>query len=110
MAYTYELPNMSGGFDNLLVGISSSVPAFVPMFLFTIYGIITIGGMIAQKNRTGFADVPMWSTIGSMAILLIALSMTTVAGMIEPTYIVIVVLMTIMSGVWLFLNQNRNEV
>jgi len=110
MAYTYELPNVTGGFDSALVDIVSTVPAFIPMLLLTIYCVVMIGGMIAQRTRTGTSDLPLWSTLGALSTLMVALPITTIVGIIQPTYLVVIVLITIMSGVWLFLNQNRNEV
>jgi len=110
MVYTYNLPNTTGGFDTTIIGIAQIVPPFIPLFLLSVYAIVTFGGSIAQKSRTGFADVPLWSTIGGLATLLVTLPMTLTIGLIEPVYLIIVVLVTIMSGVWLFLNQNRNEV
>jgi hypothetical protein len=110
MAYTYELPNMSEGMDSALVGISTSVPIFVPMFLLFVYAVIMIGGSIQQRNRTGYSDIPLWSTIGFIGTLMVALPMTLVAGVINSTYLVIIVILTILSGMWLFLDNNRNEV
>lgn len=105
MAYTYELPNITGGLDSGIAGIVSTVPIFIPMFLFSIYCIILFGGIISQKSRTGTADIPMWSTLASLGTLLLALPMTIIPNIIEPITLIIIILITIISGVWLFLNE-----
>jgi len=111
MAYTYELPNITGGgFDSGITGIVSIIPEFIPIFLFSIYLTVMIGGMLAQKSRTGYSDMPMWSTLGALTTLLLALPMTLTGGIIEPTVVTIIIIVTIMSALWLFLSKGRNEI
>ncbi len=106
----YTIPNMSSGFDNVLVDFGSTLPIFVPMFLIFVFGIVFLGGFISQKRRSGFADVPMWATMASLSTLMIALPMTLVAGIIDIKYLSIVITLTIMSGFWLFSSRSRNEI
>ena len=110
MTYTYSVPNLSGGIDPVIKGISTSVPPFIPMFLVFVYGIITLGGFIAQKNRTGYGDFPMWSTLGGLGTLLVALPLSISAGIINTITLTIVVLVTLISGIWLFLERGKNEI
>ena len=63
MAYTYNLPNISGGLDTGISGVITAVPSFAPVFLLFVYLVVLIGGIISQKKRIGSADMPMWSTI-----------------------------------------------
>lgn len=106
----YELPNATGGLDNVSVQILNTIPGFTPLFLAFIFFVITLGGSARQKARTGYADFPMWATIGSMATLMVALIMSTTVGLIHLEYLVIVVVITIFSGVWLFLDKRQTEV
>ena len=110
MVYTYELPNITNGFDTALTGVATAVPSFIPMLLVFIYFVTLIGGAISQKKRTGVADMPLWSTIAGLMTLVIALPMSIVSGFLEPLYLIVIVVVTLMSGVWLFLDHNRNEI
>jgi len=110
MAYTYPQPNMTGGVDTLLVSTQASVPVFVPLILLFVYGVVLLGGIMSQKRRTGFADVPMWATLAGIATLLIALSMSLVADFINIEWLIIVVVLTCASGIWLFLDRKNTEI
>jgi len=52
----------------------------------------------------------MWSTLASITTLMVALPMTLIAGLIQLEWLVVIVIMTIISGLWLFLDKNRSEV
>jgi len=106
----YDLPNMSAGMDDALIGVVTAVPIFTPMFLLFIFGVVFVGGISSQKKRLGNADIPMWSVIASMSTLMIALPMTLRAGLISLEILAILVAIVLMSGVWLFLDRNKNEV
>lgn len=105
----YEVPNLTSGLDQALVGTVTAVPEFMTMFLVFIFGVVFLGGSINQKRRTGSADMPMWATIASMATLLTALPLTLTAGLIQLEVLSIIVVITIFSGLWLFLDKGRNE-
>lgn len=109
MAYTYEMPNMSNGIDELLSGFATSVPVFIPMFLLFVYLVVALGGSISQKNRTGFSDYPIWSMLGCIAMLMISLGLAIGTNILNPIILTVVVTITIANGVWLFLDTNRNE-
>ena len=106
----YEMPNITDGFDNAVVGLATTVPPFTPMLLVFVFFTVLLGGITSQKRRNGFADIPMWAVISSMSTLLIALPMTMVDGIIDVTTLSIVVVVTILSGFWLFTSRSRNEV
>lgn len=110
MAYTYTLPNGSLGFDDTVAGIATIVPMFIPLTLLFIYMVIFLGGVVSQKRRLGSADMPMWSTIAGIATLMVALPMSLITGVINSTILTITVLVPLLSGVWLFLDNHRNEV
>jgi uncharacterized membrane protein YhdT len=106
----YTLPNATSGIDDITIQIVSIVPSIIPLFLAFIYFTIWLGGASLQKSRTGSADFPLWSVIGSMVSLMVALIMSTVTGIIQLDYLIINVVIVIFSGVWLFLDKRQSEV
>jgi len=110
MAYLYDVPNATEGIDNILVTTQASVHIFIPMVLFFIWGVIFMSGVLGQKKRSSYVDTPMWSTLASITILMVALPMTLIAGLIQLEWLVVIVIITIISGLWLFLDKNRSEV
>lgn len=110
MTYLYETPNSTIGIDNILVGTQASVHVFIPMVLFFIWGVIFMSGIIGQRKRSNYVDTPMWAVLASITTLMIALPMTLISGLIQLEWLVIIVIITIMSGLWLFLDKNRSEV
>ena len=107
---TYDIPNLTGGIDDVLVDVAGTVNIFTPMFLLFIFSVVFIGGVISQKRRTGTGDMPMWATIASISTLMVALPLTLISGLIQLEILVIVVVITIFSGLWLFMDKNKNEV
>jgi len=106
----YTLPNATTGADAILVQTLTSIPGFVPMLMLFVFFVIFLGGVVRQKARTGTADYAMWSVIASLSIFMIALVTTMVDGLIRLDWLVIVVVITIFSGVWLFLDRRQSEV
>lgn len=106
----YDLPNATTGIDDIGVQIVTEVNSFIPLLLLFVFFVVFLGGVNKQKARTGTADYAAWSTIGSIAMLMISLIMSTISGLINLTYLVIVVVITIFSGVWLFLDRKPSEV
>jgi CHASE2 domain-containing sensor protein len=104
------MPNLTGGMDSAIVDTMTAVPIFTPMLLVFIFVIVFIGGSTSQKKKTGFADMPMWSTIASVSCLMIALALSLVGGMINLITLVVVVIITILSGAWLLLGENNREI
>jgi len=80
------------------------------MFLIFVYFTILLGGSLSQRRRSGYMDLPLWSAIASVATLVIALPLTLTFGLIDLYTLSIVSAITIVSGLWLFLDKNRNEV
>lgn len=110
MAYTYETPNLTGGFDDVVVDLAGGVPSFVPMLLFFIFSIVMIGGSANQFRRSGTTDVPMWMTMAGLVTTSIALLMTLKDGIINLPTLSIVLTVTIASALWLFLSRSRQEI
>lgn len=106
----YEMPNLTTGMDSAIVDTMTAVPIFTPMFLLFVFAVVFISGSTSQKRKTGFADMPMWSTIASVSCLMIALALSLVGGMINLITLVVVVVITILSGAWLLLGENNREI
>jgi len=107
----YNMPNMSGGMDDTLVGIST-MPGlhFISFFLFFVWGVVFIGGAMEQKRRTGSIDAPMWAAVSMLTVMMVSLILTLKSGLIQLETLVIVAVLTVLSGVWLFFDRNRMEV
>jgi len=106
----YNMPNATTGIDDIAVQTVSAVPSFTPLLLAFVYFVVFLGGISRQKIRTATADYAMWSTVASLATLMVSLIMSTVSGFIRLDILVIVVVVTIFSGVWLFLDRRASEV
>lgn len=106
----YNLPNSTVGADDILVDTISAVPGFAPLLLVFVFFIVFLGGISRQKARNGTADYPMWSVTASLSTFLVALIMSLVEGLIRLDWLIIVTVITIFSGVWLFLDKRAGEV
>ena len=110
MPYLYELPNSTTGIDAILVQTLNIFPAFTPLLLLFVFFTVFLGGIARQKARTGTADYPVWSVVASMSMLMIALILSIISGFIRLDWLVIVVVITIFSAVWLFLDRRSGEI
>jgi uncharacterized membrane protein YjjP (DUF1212 family) len=106
----YTLPNATSGIDAIAVQTLTAVPSFTPLLLFFIFMLVFLTGTARQKARTGNADFPQWSVVASISTLMASLVLSTISGLIQTDYLVIVVVVTILSGVWFFLDQKQSEV
>jgi len=75
-----------------------------------VFFVIFLGGVTRQKTRTGTADYPAWAVIASLATFLVSLVLSITGGLIHLDWLIIVVTITIFSGVWLFLDRRQSEV
>ena len=108
--YLYNIPNSTAGIDAIVVQTVNVVPAFTPLLLLFVFFIVFLGGVSRQKARTGTSDYAMWSTVASLSTMMIALIMTMIEGLIRLDWLSIVIVVTIFSGVWLFLDRRASEV
>ncbi len=79
------------------------------MFLF-VWFVVMLGGVGLQTKRLGTADYPMWSVVASLSVFLLALVISVVEGLIRLEWLVIIIVITIFSGVWLFLDRRASEI
>lgn len=108
--YLYALPNATSGFDDIAVQTINALPSFTPLLMVFVFFVVFLGGISRQKMRSGFADYPMWSVIASMSTFLIALMLSLYEGLIHIDWLVVITVVTIFSGVWLFLDRKQSEV
>jgi len=106
----YTLPNATTGADDIFVETISAVPGFTSLLLVFVFLIVFLGGISRQKARSGTADYPMWSVVASLSTFLIALIMSLVEGIIKLDLLIVAIVITIFSGVWLFLDKRAGEV
>lgn len=110
MAYAFNTPNLTNGIDGTLADVSGSVGSFIPMLFLFVYAVVLFGGSAAQYRRTGTSDIPLWSTIAGLSVTSLALFFTLSPGIIGKTTLSVVIVITLLSGLWLFLSKNRNEI
>lgn len=108
--YLYTLPNSTEGLDAILVETAEAVPHLTPLLFFFVFFVVFLGGISLQRTRMGTADYPMWSVVASLSVFLLALVMSVSTGLLHLDWLVIVVVVTIFSGVWLFLDRRQSEV
>lgn len=105
----YEPVNLTSGIDDAIVSTVTAVPQFIYMFLIFIYFTVMISGFNSERRRTGSASLPLWSTIASLATLLTTMPLTLITGIVQLEVLSIVIVVTIFSGLWLFLDKGRGE-
>jgi ABC-type dipeptide/oligopeptide/nickel transport system permease subunit len=106
----YTLPNATSGIDEIMTETITAVPGFPAMLLAFIFFVVFLGGIARQKLRSGTSDYSMWMVIASISTLMIALILSTTTGFMRLDWLVIIVVVTILSGVWLFLDRRQSEV
>jgi len=104
----YNLTNATTP-DGILIGTATSVPAFPVMILVFTWFFVFLGGSQKQSSRQGYADVPQWSVLASLSVLLLGLIMTTTAGILPAAYLIVIVALNILTAVWFFMSRGRIE-
>lgn len=104
----YNLTNATTP-DDILIGVSTSVPVFPIMILIFTWFAVFLGGSQRQSARYGYADLPQWAVLASMSTFLLSLIMTITAGVLPLAILVVVIAITILTGVWFFLSRGRVE-
>lgn len=105
----YTIPNFTEGIDNVIVGTVSQVHSFGIGVILMVFLSVVLGGSIRQKRRYGYADVPMWSLLGSLASLIVSLIMSLKQGFIQPEIVGIVLAINFFTGLWFFISRGRQE-
>lgn len=108
--YLYNLPNATTGLDPILVQTATAVPKLYPFLLLFVWMVVMLGGTRLQRLSNGTADYPMWSVVASLSTFLVSLFLGIKSGFLRLDVFVVVVVVTIFSGVWLFLDRKQSEV
>jgi len=108
--YLYALPNSTEGLDAIAVQTATAVPGLTPFLLVFVFFVVFLGGIGRQNLKGGTADYPMWAVTASLATFLVAILMTVIEGLIRLDWLIIITVITIFSGVWLFLDKRAGEV
>jgi hypothetical protein len=109
MPYLYDLPNNTSSIDQIFVDSVSAVPSFPILIIVFVFFLVFLGGIARQKARTGTADYSLWAVIASLSAFMVTLIFSTISGIIRLDILVIVVAVTILSGVWFFLDRKPSE-
>lgn len=107
--YLYDLPNSTSGIDAIAVQTINNVPSLAPLLLVFLWFIVFLGGVIRQSSRSASADYPAWSVAASLATFLAALIMSVSSGFINLDMLIVTIVITIFSFVWLALDKRGNE-
>jgi len=105
----YAIPSgNTTGIDNMIVDVATAVPIFVPSLLLFIYFTIFLTGFRKQRieSSTG-GDMPLWGTIAGIVTSIVALILSTREGLITLPILVIPIVITIISAIWLFASKDR---
>ena len=108
MANLYDVPNLTGGFDNVLGGIAQETILFPIMLLAFVFFTVFLGGTVNQISRRGEADYPLWLLVAFLCVDLIALMMTLSTTQIINIQILSFCLGgTFLVAFWFFMSRGR---
>ena len=108
--HLFNLPNSTTGLDAIGAQTVTAVPSLIPLMMLFVWFVVFLGGIGRQKAVGGTADYPMWAVVASMSTFMIALIMSLIEGVIQLDWLIIVIVVTIFSAVWLFLDRKSSEV
>jgi len=108
MPYNLPPPNITNGtagIDQVLVYESGQVPFLIPGLLFFIMVVIMAGGYYHQE-RKGKGNGPMWLSISSFVVGVLAFILFLIPGMISLEMLVIFVAISICAALFFLLSGN----
>lgn len=106
MAYPeYQNVNQSEGITTLFTYSADVVPAFVPLLLFAVFMIATIGSFFAQKRATGRGDFFGSFAVGSWLTAIIAIALSLVTDFITLPTLIVTIVLAILSTLALYVNR-----
>ena len=105
---SFTFPNATTP-DEVLIAASTATPVFPIMILVFTWFVIFLRGSMKQSARLGYADLPQWATLASLACVLLSLTMTVKEGLIDLPILLVVMGVTTLSGIWFFLSRGRVE-
>lgn len=97
----------SAGLDQMVLYVGTIVPSFVPMLLFAIWVIASIGSYFTQQAITGRANFWVNCAVGSYITLVIAFLMSLIPNLVNPYVLVVCFVVAIVSTAILLLSDNE---
>lgn len=92
--------------DSSMAGLflypASVVDAFIPLILFAIFSIVLMSTFFGQQRLTGSGDIFASFAVSSFFTSIIAIIMSLVTNLINPTTLIITIGIAVMSVVILF--------
>lgn len=107
--YLYNFPNSTLGYDQVFNQLVQEVPILTPAILIIVWTFVFFSGMVAQMNRSGYGDAPLWATLAFLSSMIATLLMSLTSGVVNPIILGFVVSGTIFCGLWFFLSSSRFE-
>ncbi len=107
MAYTNAFDYNITGIDNILVYVATEVPMFIPLLLFTICLVITLGTFFGTKRLAGQGDFFASLTVGSLVTTVLAGFMTLRDGLINSYTLAFCVVLSIVCVAMLMFSKER---
>ena len=104
----YNYPNATTP-DGILIQLFTEVPTLGPSMLFFVWVMVFLGGLVRQNLRNTYADAPQWAVLASLSTLLLSLVLTVISGYINLPTLVVVISVTVLSGIWFFMTRGRFE-
>lgn len=106
----YTIPNATEGMDKAIIGIATTVPVFVPMLLVFVWIVVFLGGSNSQRKRNGTSDMPMWSVMASLSVLMISLVLSINESLMQLEILGMVIGLNILCAIWLFFDRKSTEI
>lgn len=101
-----ENVNASEGLHNILVYVNTITNGmFTPLFLFSIFMIMTLGIYFSQQRLTGKNDFPVAFAGGSFLIFAISIVLSLVSGIINLLTMVVVVVVNVIAIIFLLTSE-----
>jgi len=97
--------NTTAGPHTLFVYAAEIVPSFIPMVIFAIFLIALLGSYFSQRRLTGSGDFPASFAAASFISTIIAFVMSLLPGLINNNVVIIMVVISVLSVVWLYLSR-----
>ena len=81
------------------------VSVLVPLILFSVFIMSTLGSYFAQKRATGVGDFPGSFAVGSWITAIIAVSFSLIPDFIRTGTLVFTFALAIMGAIWLYMSR-----
>jgi len=105
MAYQTLTEFNATGMDGMLVYVSTVVPIFIPLVLFSFFTIITLATYFSQRRLTGRGNFFSSLSVAGFSTTILAFIMTLIPDLINTLTLVVTVSITIVAVIILLLTK-----